>query len=161
MNFIEQALSNLTATRQRGPRNFSAANQYRAQWIYYTPPGFRDEPFDVPWAFTINNNGNPYRNNPVQLDDDAPYIIRGFFCPNLLNNGTAELYDANTPANALSSALVYNFGGWGFGPFSWPIEPEIYCRPGALLMIDFQLNNAGGTTALYGCFMGVKRRKEC
>lgn len=160
MNFIEKALSNLTGTRQRGPRNFAAANQYRAQWIFYTPPGFRDEPFDVPFSFVINENGNPYKNNPVQLDDDAPYIIRGIFCPTL-SGGYGELYDANTPANALSSAPVYNFGGWGFGPFSWPIEPELYCRPGSLMMIDFQLESTGGTDTVSGCFMGIKRRKEC
>jgi hypothetical protein len=161
MNFIEKALSNLSATRKRGPRNFAAQNQYRAQWIYYTPPGYRDEPFDVPFSFIINQDGNPYKNNPVQLDDDAPYIVRGFYCPSLLNKGVAELYDANTPSNALSSALVYNAGGWGLGGFSWPVEPELYCQPGALLMIDFQLNNSGGTATISGSFLGIKRRKEC
>ena len=165
MTAVEKMLSNLPATRKRGPRNLAAANQYRAQWVYYTPPGYRDDPFDVPFSFTVPQDGNQHQNFPVQLDDDAPFIVRGFFGnagpTSLATNGFATIWDANAPANALSVGLAYNYGGWGFSPFSWPVEPELYCQAGAVLMIDFEITNSGGTSSLQGCFMGVKRRKEC
>ena len=160
----------LSATRQRGPRAFSAANQYRAQWIYYTPRGYRDEPFDVPFTFQVPEDGNPHHNFPIQLDDDAQYIVRGFFqngdgslaVPTVLGLGFAQIWDAQSPPNGLSNGLAYNFGGWGFGPFTWPVEPELVCEPGSVLMIDFQLGNFGNPTpTIQGCFLGVKRRKEC
>ena len=158
---VDQLLSDLTRTRKHNPRDLSNANQYRAQWVYYTPPGFRDEPFECAWSFTVPQDGNQHKGFPVQLDDDAPFIVRGFYCPNLLTVGYAQLYDANAPPNALSSAMVYNFGGFGFGTYTWPMEMELYCRPGSTLMLDFQLNSGGGNAVISGSFLGVKRRKEC
>jgi hypothetical protein len=160
----------LSSTRQKGPRSFAAQNQYRAQWIYYTPKGYRDEPFDVPFTFNVAEDGNQHNNFPIQLDDDAPFIVRGFFqngagtaaVPSVLGLGFARLWDANSPPNGLSAGFAYNFGGWGFGPFSWPIEPEVYCEAGSVLMIDFQLQStANPTPIIQGCFMGIKRRPEC
>lgn len=158
---VEQALSNLALTRKRAPRELANSNRYRAQWVYYTPDGYRDEPFECAWSFDVPADGNPHKGYPVQLDDDAPFIVRAFYSPSLLGAGFAELYDANAPPNALSSGLVYNFGGWGFGTYTWPMEQEFYCRPGSALMLDFQLANVGGTSTIIGSFLGVKRRKEC
>lgn len=166
MTAVERMLSNLPATRQKGPRTLAAANQYRAQWVYYTPPGYRDDPFDVPFSFTVAAGAALNQNFPTQLDDDAPFIVRGFFINSnqILNSavttlgGFAQLWDANAPPNGLSFGIAFNFGGWGFSPFSWPVEPELYCQAGAVLMMDLQLPGSG---VVQGSFMGVKRRKEC
>lgn len=152
------------AGRQFGPDRFHAQNNFRSEWVHYTPPGYHDEPFDVPWTFTINQDGNPYRGNGVHLDDDAPYIVRGFFCPSLIGVGTAVLYDAyGRPlgTNSGANGITYNFGGWGFGGFAWPIDQELICPAGGIITIDFQLQNLGGTLTINGSFLGVKRRREC
>jgi|HubBroStandDraft_5_1064220.scaffolds.fasta_scaffold227205_2 hypothetical protein len=147
------------STRQQGPQQFNASNKYRAEWIRFTPDGFRDEPFDVAFTFTVNADGHIYRGFPIQLDDDDPYIWRGFSSSSLLGVGNALLYDPyGTP---LFNGLAYNFGGWGFGTFCWPVDEEIYCPPGSVLMHDYQIHNTGGTMSITGCLLGVKRRKEC
>jgi hypothetical protein len=148
-----------TTTRKRGPFQYTQSNRYRAQWINFTPPGYRDEPFDVAFSHTVNANGQLYKGFPVQLDDDDPYIWRGLFSNSLIGVGNALLYDPyGTP---LFNGLAYNFGGWGFGFYAWPVDQEIYCPPGTVLMQDYQIANTGGTVTVEGCLIGVKRRKEC
>jgi len=146
-------------TRQQGPYQLSASNKYRAEWIRFTPEGFRDDPFDVSFQFTVNANGQPYKSFPIQLDDDDPYIWRGLIGYSLIGVGSAVLYDPY--GNALSNGFAYNYGGWGFGAFCWPVDEEILCPPGSVLMQDYQLQNIGGTVTVSGCLLGVKRRKEC
>lgn len=148
------------STRKRQPFQYSASNKYRAEWIHFTPRGYRDEPFDVAFGpFTVNANGQIYRGFPVQLDDDDPYIWRGLVSTSLLGVGNALLYDPyGTP---LFNGLAYNYGGWGFGFYAWPVDQEIFCPPGTVLMQDYQIANNGGMVTVEGCLIGVKRRKEC
>jgi len=159
----DQAISNsviATQSRACGPVQLNARNKYRAEWIYLTPPGFRDEPFDVSWTFIVSKNGNIQRGFPVQLDDDAPYIIRGFISDMFTTApGLATLYDCY--GNPLQNGLAYLFGGWAFGSYAWPVDQQIECPPGGVITMDFQLPNTGGNATISGCFVGVKRRQEC
>lgn len=148
------------STRQKKPFQYTQSNKYRAEWIHFTPPGYRDEPFDVAFGpFTINANGQLYKGFPVQLDDDDPYIWRGISSSSLIGVGNALLYDPY--GFPLFNGLAYNYGGWGFGTYAWPIDQEIECPPGTVLMQDYQIQNSGGTAVISGCLLGVKRRKEC
>lgn len=145
--------------RQCGPYVFTARNKFRPEWSYFVPQGYRDEPFDVAWSFIVPQDGAIHSGYPIQLDDDAPYIVRGFISSSLIGLGFGLVYDAY--GRPLMDGLAYNFGGWGFGGFAWPVDQELICPAGGLLRMDFQLANNGGTATIEGCFLGVKRRIEC
>ena len=148
--------------RRLGPVSFNANNKYRAQWEFYTPPGYIDEAFDVPFSFTVPKDGAIHRMFTAQLDDDAPYHARGLYCTIL---GFAMLYDSYN--RQVFDQMAWNFGGWGApatntsSAVGWPIDAELICPPGGTLTFDFQFPNAGGTTTVIGAFMGIKRRKDC
>jgi hypothetical protein len=143
--------------------------QYKPEWAYKTPAGFRDELFIVPFHFVIPGDGRPVIQRPWQLDDDVPFIIRGIVFPEIGLNNLSHEFNANgrpglvrirdTQGNPLSENPLYDgrilsLGAWGQSgfdgrnAFGFPIDPEIECAPGGAVLFDFQIStNAGIASA--------------
>jgi len=135
---------------------------FKPQFAYATPQGYRDEPYWIPFKFTIPADGNIHLGLPWSLDDDVPFILRGVIFPAI---GTAQpgantipptAFPAlcrmrDTEGNALQDTLVLALGVWaqsGFAPtttptginaFGFPVEPEVLCAPGGTIIFDFQI----------------------
>ena len=153
---------------------------FKPQFAYSTPAGFRDEPFIVPFIFTIPGDGLLQRQLPWQLDDDQPFIIRGISFSQIGENsqsvspGLCRIWD--TIGNPLSKDLVLGLGQWANGSQDgqgavfangFPIEPDVECAPGGALFFDFQIQTtefvattqlvggAGGSIILVAGIMGT------
>lgn len=155
------------------------SDQWKPQWAYPTPDGYRDEPFVVPFTFTVLADGFIHKAFPWHLDDDVPYLIRAILfsqvgtgvAPGPSNPGSfgfpALMRITETHGNPLSqtdpSPLCLTLGAWCQSPafngaaaqvqnaFGFPIEPEIECAPGGTILFDFQIS----TTAVVAFFSFV------
>lgn len=140
---------------------YNPSLSFKPQWAYLTPQGYRDEVYLVPFTFTVLANGLPVFNLPLQLDDDAPYIlyaidfatigpngdVAGEFLP-----GLARIRDTHgnpLSANSTNNGLIYTLGALGASglqnenAFGFVFEPGIECAPGGTLLFDFQLSSSG------------------
>jgi hypothetical protein len=137
---------------------YNPSLRYKPQWAYPTPPGYRDETFLMPFLFEVPGTGAKIESLPWQLDDDQPYIIRGMVFPQIglanetmMNPGLCRIRDSH--GNPLSDGLILSLGAWcqsgvalgttverGLNAFGFPIEPEIECAPGGVLLFDFQIS---------------------
>jgi hypothetical protein len=142
------------------------ARLYKPQWAYPTPEGFVDELFLVPFQFTIPGDGSLVVGFPWSLDDDVPWLFRAIVFPELgtsldaagLPMGFPGLYrirdthgnplSNNVPSNPRGLVLAHGVysqsallvGGIATNAFGFPLEPEIYCEPGGVLLFDFQVS---------------------
>lgn len=138
-------------------------DSFKPQWAYATPPGFRDEPYLIPFKFSIPADGLIHIGLPWSMDDDVPYILRGIIFPAI---GTAQpganavpptAFPAlcrmrDTEGNPLQNELVLALGVWGqsgfadsatptgINAFGFPVEPEVVCAPGGTVLFDFQIS---------------------
>jgi hypothetical protein len=162
---------------------------YRPQFAYSTPPGCRDEDFihyfdssNVP-LLASDVNGLTISNIPLPLDRDAPFYWRGIkVALRTTSGGVAfgdtepnfsvkfrDVYD-NDLSDDLVPAVEYAFPmnpllGTNFlvkGP-PVPLEPEIYCPPGGVILAFIQVPSLSRSVAYFPefAFFGVKRFKEC
>lgn len=139
---------------------------YRPQWVYFTPPGFRDEDYRYVVSFPLVANGLEQANFQVQLDDDAPFVLRGIWWP---GGATATECRIRDPwGNYLMSDYCLNGGGLlltgpqtGSSPVA--VESEIICPAGSFLTFDFWPSTNGFNTAFnyVGELRGVKRFEVC
>lgn len=146
---------------------------YKPQWAYKTPEGFRDEPYTLPFLFTVSGSGLvPATDLPLQLDDDVPFIVRGIYFPQI---GTATGLTGQIPAvcrirdshgyslsqnggpgfQTLASDLILALGaycltGTDGGAFGFPIEPEVICEPGGTLLFDFLVSTNAAVASFSG-----------
>lgn len=156
---------------------------HRPQYYYETPKGYKDVPFVRPVVFLQDATGDfppgQFLNDyVVQMDNDAPQLIRSVFFQGS-NQG-----QASAPQNSGQIRLRDAFGNYitdGFVPiwlYAWGagetppdggsgrtkvFEPELYCPPGSVLMIDY-FNPDSPAFQYPGLieFRGVKRfREDC
>lgn len=155
---------------------------WRPQFEYYTPPGFKDIPYVKPVsvgqdASALIPPGQYLYNFVVQLDTDAPALLRSFFW-----QGANQGQGASATAGSIQLQLrdgdgVYLTDGFipiwllGWGAGSTPpdggsgrtkiFERELVCRAGGQLLIDF-FNPDGANYQYpgYGEIRGVKRWPE-
>lgn len=125
---------------------------FKPQWAYPTPPGFRDEPFWIPFTFTVKADGRLQSGFPRQLDDDVPWILRAVVFPQIgtgqqVNPALCRITDtAGNPLSPQSVLPVLSLGALsqsGFdqiNAFGFPMEPEIPCSPGGTLVFDFVIS---------------------
>lgn len=154
----------------------------RPQFFWPTPAGYRDVPFVKPVTLSQNNTiglpaGELYRSYIVQMDWDAPQIIRSLFWQGA-NQGQA----AGPLTGSIQVQLVDAFGvemtdgyiplwllAWGSG-VTQPdggsgrakvFEPEMYCPQGSVVKINF-FNPDGGDFLMPGLleYRGIKRYPE-
>jgi|FreactTroBogLake_1042271.scaffolds.fasta_scaffold47629_2 hypothetical protein len=127
---------------------------YRPQYAYPDPPdGQAEEDFvyyfdqtNTPALAGLTNN-NPVLRIPLQLQADAPFILRGIQVSGNLGNVLVRLWDAND--NPLSQTLqevdrMYAGSENGIPPIGKlpvPFEPEMPCPAGGFLQIDVVLIN--------------------
>lgn len=145
---------------------------FKPQFAYPTPEGFRDEPYWVPFKFSIPADGLIHLGLPWSMDDDVPFILRGIIFPPI---GTAQpgantiprtAFPAlcrmrDTKGNPLQDTLVLALGVFaqsgfadsttptGINAFGFPIEPEVVCDPGGTIIFDFQLPTDAIPAALF------------
>ena len=64
---------------------YSKQGAHHPDWAWQTPEGFRDEPFVLNFVLPgIMADGKTfYQQLPVQVDDDADFLVRAFLCPQL------------------------------------------------------------------------------
>jgi hypothetical protein len=138
-------------------RIMSAIEKYRPEWTYITPANIEEEPFEVPFSFTILADGSLNADLPIQLDNqdcDLELMLRGIF---FNRNGpivAAGVQDwpyflarlRDTYGNPTSDTLTLALHGWanpsGAG-CGFPIDPEIRCAPGGTVLLDLQVTNMG------------------
>jgi len=159
---------------------------YRPQYFYRTPPGYVDIPFVRP--VTIGQDptydlaqGTSGLNYVVQMDYDAPQIIRSIFYQGAnqgqgagILSGAVQLQVRDTRGYALTDGYLplwlYAYGagntpqdgGSGRGKV---FEPESYCDPGSVWLFDFfapgtSLVNPGFKVPGLFELRGVKRYKQ-
>lgn len=154
----------------------------RPQFFWPTPPGYKDVPFVKPVTLSQNATitlpaGDQYRSYIVQMDWDAPQLIRGFFWEGA-NQGQA----AGPLSGSIQVQIVDAFGvemtdgylpiwllGWGSGVTQpdggsgrAPVfEPEMYCPPGSVVKLNFY-NPDGADFIMPGLleYRGIKRYPE-
>jgi len=145
---------------------------FKPQWAYQTPDGYRDEVYLVPFTFTVLANGLPVFNLPLQLDDDAPYVLYAIdFAVIGPNGGTAGLFFPGLArirdthgnplsANLTNNGLIYTLGALGASglqnenAFGFVFEPGIECAPGGTLLFDFQLSSSGSAAQFLDVIVG-------
>jgi len=154
---------------------------YRPQYFYETPPGFRDEPFVRPVTYGQDLSGSLpagqfLQSYVVQMDGDAPQIIRGLFWQGRQQGqGTDEIGSVQVRLrDAFGIDLTDGFIPlwllcWGAGVTppdggsgrAKVFEPELYCPPSSVLLIDY-FDPDGAAYAYPGLmeFRGVKRFPE-
>lgn len=155
---------------------------FRPQFYWPTPPGYKDVPFVKPVTFSQNQDatlpaGQQFRNYIIQMDWDAPQLIRSLFWQGA-NQGQAagplsgseqvqlidafdvEMTDGYIPIwlFAWGSGVTQPDGGSGRAK---TFEPEIFCPAGSVLKVNF-FNPDGADLLLPGLFemRGIKRLPE-
>ena len=150
---------------------------FRPQFSFQTPKGFKDVPYVLPVTFGQNVTGGLpagqyYPNFILQTDNDAASIFRSLFWQGEQQGETdpmqVQLRDAygNYLTDGYIPLWLYAWGAGNTTPDGGSgrakvFEPELYCPPGSVLIIDYFNPSAGGTQ-LPGNFefRGVKRYPE-
>lgn len=156
----------------------------RPQFFFETPPGFKDIPFVRPVTYGQDSSGGipaqSYLNNYiVQMDNDAPQIIRSLFWQGQQQgqgagplSGSVQIQLRDAFGNYLTDGYVpiwlYFWGAGSTPPDGGsgrcrPFESELYCPPGSVLTIDYFNPSSSATAYQYPGLMefrGVKRLPE-
>lgn len=125
----------------------------RPQFFFKTPPGFRDESFVRPVNIGQDISGvipaGQFVNNfVIQMDQDAPQIIRSLFVEGAQQDENPNLHIQLRDAygNFLTDGYIplwlYADGAGSTSPDGGSgrakvFEPELYCPPGSVLIADF------------------------
>ena len=125
---------------------------YRPHFAYPNPPdGWEEEDFvyyfdstNTPALANLTNN-NPVLRIPLQLQSDAPFMLRGIQVSGNLGNLYVRLWDTND--NPLSQVLqevdrMYGGSEQGappIGKLPVVLDPQIPCPAGSFLQIDVVL----------------------
>lgn len=156
----------------------------RPQYFFTTPAGYRDISFVRPVTYNQDPSGGipPGQylyNYIVQLDNDAPQIFRSLFW-----QGEQQGQGAGALSGSVQIQLRDAFGNyltdgyiplwllfWGAGS-TFPdggsgrakvFEPELYCPPGSVLILDYFNPSSSVTAYQYPGLMefrGIKRYPE-
>lgn len=143
------------------PGCYDPSIAFKPQWAQKTPEGFRDEPFALPFTFTVAATGVATLNLPWQLDDDVQWIMREIIFSGVGtrngSQGAALIRIRDSRGNPLCDDLVLALGEWcqsGFiNGFGFPVEPEVEMEVGGSVIFDFQFSS-NGFVAL-ATFIGV------
>ncbi len=145
---------------------FFPNDKYKPSHAWKTPPGLWDEEYLIPFNFTVAGDGSPSFRNPIQMPDDAPWILRGIVFPQIgitsgVNDavrapGAARLWDGR--GNPMSKGLVLTLGVWcqsgwaGVNAFGWWFSDEVMFDPGGFAYLDLQLNTNAGVALANSIF---------
>lgn len=93
----------------------NALEKYRPQWFYVKPTGVNEEPFDVPFSFTLPADGSFNKDLPIQMDNEE-CIIRGIFfnkmAPVVLGSGVFSLFSfLHGPGTIGFGSAISRIGG--------------------------------------------------
>ena len=133
-----------------GPNMAADPQRFRPQWVYFTPSGVEDVESIVSFKFRIPATGVLQRGLPIQLDDDADFILRGLYIP--LDENPAgylcRLYDGF--GNALQASPCFQMGGLANGGrgFGFPVDQEIFYRAGGVALMDLAISSNGSAAFL-------------
>lgn len=148
---------------------------YRPQFVFSTPPGFRDEQFH--YSFDGSNvaalsSANPlianeYRPNIyLQLQNDAEFILRALHVQlaTAVSNLNMELRDPyGNDLSAGGPPMANTFSGGGLpiaGRMFVPYEPEIRCPASGFLQLFLRNLTTGNVNPPALTLYGVKRYQE-
>ena len=152
---------------------------YKPNYRMYSKPqdGWHDEPFE--YVFSFFNSGATaatqaadtfnFLNNPLQLDPDADFYLRGIaivvdvepvpvessnvnvlFDMRLRDSWGRYLDNSFIPIGAYATCPLQNFAGqaeffsWPGNPPATPWYPELYCPSNSAMWADFQAENGVG-----------------
>lgn len=154
----------------------NAIEKYRPQWFYVKPSGTNEEPFDVPFSWTFAADGTLHTDLPIQMDNEECIIrgiyfkrfggipfLEGFIPPPYLLMRLRDTY-----GNPTSEVPTLNCGGWanaGGAGCGFPVEAEIRCAPGGVVLADIALSNLSTDQISFpivtvsGALRCVRRRK--
>jgi hypothetical protein len=164
---------------------------YRPHFPYATPIGCRD--LDFTYYFDGSNtpqlnqnvSGLEIPNIPLTLEQDAPFMWRGFKV-----NADRELSGGTAPDTYVAPNWQVRFEDWAFNKLQddyiaavltgfpqnpWsinrakltgppvPFPCEIYCPPGSVQWFFLKAGSLSGGDSHFAsvCLYGVKRYKEC
>lgn len=154
---------------------------YRPQFAYSTLPGCKDE--DFPYFFDGSNtpflnrsiSGLSIPNIPLILDQDAPFYWRGLkidmrttgAVPPNVNVKLRDCYQ-NDLSDGLVPATQYGFpqnpvtfNGQNYTGAPVPLEPEIYCPRGGVILLFLSAPSLANPSYLSVTLFGVKRFTGC
>lgn len=152
----------------------NAIEKYRPQWFYVKPQGVQEEPFDVPFSFSLPPDGNTYADLPIQMVNEE-CIIRAIFFNVPASIGVEPTFAPpyflmrlrDTYGNPTSDVPTLNCGGWanaaGDG-CGFPVEAEIRCAAGGVVLADIAISNMGqppGTLVTISGALRCVRRRTC
>lgn len=143
---------------------------YRPQYVFSTPPGFRDEQFhyffdssNVPVLGLAIPAGGRLDNVVLQLQNDAEFILRAVKAS--VSNLNMRLRDPFGNDLETSEAPISNTftggGGAVLGRMVVPYEPEIRCPASGFLTLFLRNLTTGNVTPGSFTLYGVNRREEC
>lgn len=165
---------------------------YKPNYRMYSKPqtGWHDEPFEYCFSFsmfdiTIPVPGNPqplnFLNNPLQMDPDADFYMRGLsFTIDNVEGGEGGPFEVDfnmrlrdsfgrpldsdfIPMQAYATSLLGVYAAAPGNPVATAVYPELYCPASSAMWADFQAQGIGNAVSanlaysfhLY--FQGVKR----
>lgn len=155
-------------------RCYSPSDPYIPENRFSTPEGFRDEAYLIPFTLSIPSAGGLVRGLPIVMDDDVPFYWRAIIFPQagLTKESMSNYPDTGIPCgllfrdtrgNALQGAVqnqadgpVLTAGAWcqsgyGFNGAGFPLDAEVECDPGGVVLLDIKApannGNSGFATA--------------
>jgi len=154
---------------------------YRPQFAYSTLPGCKDEDF----VYFFDGSNTPFLNQslsglsianiPLILDQDAPFYWRGIkidmrttgAVPPNVNVKLRDCYQ-NDLSDGLVPATQYGFpqnpvtfNGQNYTGAPVPLEPEIYCPRGGVILLFLSAPALANPSYLSVTLFGVKRFTGC
>jgi len=148
---------------------------FRPQFAFRTPPGFRDETFHYTFDATTNAAlgvalaaGQTSRDNYLQGQNDAEFIVRAWrILMAAPGTSTLQIQIRDAFGNFLSfvsiplNCYLTPAGAPVVGFLPVPMEPELVIPASGFLILDFVNLTTGAVTPPKITLSGVKRHPEC